>query len=465
MTHPHKLHRYVSWWETLGSLFAIFASIAVGFIAFTAVFTIFPEWGLVAALIFGASGMLTECMVFWNFVRWSFRMFFVDGRFSELAASFTERNKHKPLIRKTSSAESKWKDYVQDARDVVPASEKKWKHFFIDLMFAMSVIIGFGFAAMTFTHTLIALTAFGLAAPLASSIALGLAACSAIAGTMFFFRILHEWVIDNIFRKIWRNFKDEFSPGETGVTGKYIIKTIIKSLALVAIIALNIFTVATMSDTWFHAGRHFMNFLNLSAMADIFCYVVIGIFILPINIIAGIEYGVKSIGDIVTLFTPSAKVDDRPWLKRLGSGLVTMLALMILGLHVFSEGAVSGEEIGSRFYRIITTIIGAVSELLFDLHFVIELLKGKDEGHHGCKHDHGTMVSSMTKCLSILMPCCFDAKADDEADDALLHGHAHDSSLGTHKSTVFGHGRQVFELRPLQNTAESNHQKSLAARA
>ncbi len=419
----HTMHRATEEnqekkWIVLTALFALLGSIAFGAIEFTAISRIFPQWGIWVAFVFGVSGVVTEILVFWQSVKWAFITFFKTGYRQEL-------------------------EIYLNATHAAPR-ERYWKAFFLDGALFFSMMIAIGFYAITVTHATNALIAFGVAASTASPIAWGLGFFAAIAYGMFFYRITNEWVKKNIFRQIRDKFIEHFIPDHHGWTVLFIIKASLKALTLLLITTINIYGSITAVDTWMNSGYSFFSFLKQADLISLLSYVIIGACMTPLYLISSIEYGVKSIANLLELMKPSqAPRKSRHFKSMLSDFFFTGFSAIMFALHIFAEGAVSAEGSPNATMKFIDTIAGAGAELFFDFHFVIELIKGKsDHKHEDCHHDHDlgrAIKNSFGYISALLCPCCFRSSpiVTEEEEEENEHDHSVAAQPTTATTTDF----------------------------
>jgi hypothetical protein len=93
-------------------------------------------------------------------------------------------------------------------------------------------------------------------------------------------------------------------------------------------------------------------------------------------------------------------------------------------LHVWSEGAIAGEDPDSPLSKIMTTIIAALSEFMIDFHFWKSQVTETTctHGHnHNIKDFFNGVKNSFTRVTCCLVTCGMSEKHADED----VHGHHH----------------------------------------
>ncbi len=493
-SHHHHNHSHANHGAQATSLFfSVIAGFAIGFITFASVLYVFPQLGLLIAIIAGIAGGFTEGEVFLGAMGSSVQQI-MRGPYRSLKRAFLK----KVLMEKLGKAvfldlsEEMQEAAIDELMSEMDAAilsdsltiqgfkfEKKellqlkaqMKRKSRWLTLAMIVVIGtgIGFGAITLTDTVTSLFAFSssLAPALVYSLAAFIAIVASITYGLMMYSMWAKQLEGNFFSKIWEKLKSTFMPKKPfsestrWEIAAHCVHCTLKLIGILGIIALSLVVTIAIAGAWLNAGAQCFSFFAMGSFGSLVPSALIGstvliwVFYVPMTFIFTAKNSLRSAKKIAKKFISSIKYlfgKGWKWIKELRKrekwwqffnpfrwlsvALTKVAGMSLLLLHVLAIGVIAGPGVGELtiipMTAIVATLLAALVEFLGDFHFIVPDNKLKAGADAADKSEPHYQIHDYSKLsyLKIFFSLPMIIKLDDHEEHDHCHDHNHRDIAG-----------------------------------
>jgi hypothetical protein len=380
--------------DILSILLTTVIAVGVGFIGGVAIMLILPTMGLAAFIptfiFFAIAAGVTEGLVYHPYNKKFCRGILANGFFEKIENNVLKREAKKLNLLDRHDLTKKQKKN----RLIRYRNEIKFKKICAFLAGIIAILAGIGFTALVFSHivafmTLIGVTG-GVVIPAFFAVAIGL------SYAFVMYSMLYKAIKNDSFIKIKKSIVDLFSIENwanlsSGKKAQHLFTFLIKITALALILAISIAATVFTAGAWLSSSVGFFHTaIGLTIpVADKIAKAITAVMLVT-TLGFNIENSLATAKTFAQIHWHKLSHTILHLFKHPGKLVGALLNFIPFIIHVAATGAIAVQGATTNFFeKIFAGLVGTSSEILVDLHAVVE----SDENHANHCHDHNHDVT------------------------------------------------------------------------